>query len=100
MVRLRVLGSVDLRDDGGRDLNAVLAQPKRLALLTYLALARPPGFHRREILLSLLWPQSDHATARNSLRQALHFLRHSLGEAVIVSPNDDGLHVLGRIIFN
>jgi hypothetical protein len=22
------------------------------------------------------------------------------GEAVIVSPNDDGLHVLGRIIFN
>jgi len=56
MIRLRVLGTVDLRDDGGRDLNAILAQPKRLALLTYLALARPSGFHRREVLLSISWP--------------------------------------------
>jgi hypothetical protein len=93
MVRLRVLGSVDLIDDGGRDLVAVLAQPKRLALLTYLVLARPPGFHRREVLLSLLWPQSDQGTARNSLRQALHFLRHALGDAVIVSRGEKDVGV-------
>lgn len=94
MVRLRVLGAVDLLEDGGRDdAEAVLAQPKRLALLTYLALARPSGFHRREVLLSLLWPQSDRATARNSLRQALHFLRHSLGDAVIVSRGENDVGV-------
>jgi len=93
MIRLRVLGGVDLRDNGGRDLNAILAQPKRLALLTYLALARPPGFHRREVLLSIFWPESDHGTARNALRQALHHLRHALGDGVIVSrgENDVGI---------
>jgi DNA-binding SARP family transcriptional activator len=93
MLRLRVLGAVDLRDDEGRDLDVVLAQPKRLALLVYLALARPPGFHRREVLLSLFWPESDHGTARNALRQTLHYLRHYLGDGVIVSrgENDVGI---------
>ena len=93
MLRLRVLGAVDLRDDEGRDLDAVLAQPKRLALLVYLALARPPGFHRREVLLALFWPESDYGTARNALRQTLHYLRHYLGDGVIVSrgENDVGI---------
>lgn len=93
MIRLRVLGGVDLRDNGGRDLNAILAQPKRLALLTYLALARPPGFHRREVLLSIFWPESDHGMARNALRQALHHLRHSLGDGVIVSRGENDVGV-------
>lgn len=99
MVRLRVLGAVDLRDDGGRDLDAVLAQPKRLALLTYLALARPKGFHRREVLLSLFWPQSDRGTARNSLRQTLHFLRHSLGDGVIVSRGENDVGVDHEVLW-
>ena len=93
MVRLQLLGSTELRDDSARDLDAVLAQPKRLAILVYLALARPHGFHRREVLLSLFWPGSDRATARNSLRQALHFLRHSLGEGVIVSRSEHDVRV-------
>jgi DNA-binding SARP family transcriptional activator/tetratricopeptide (TPR) repeat protein len=93
MIRLWVLGAVDLRDDGGRDLNAILAQPKRLALLTYLALARPPGFHRREVLLSIFWPESDQGTARNALRQALHHLRHALGDGVILSRGENDVGV-------
>ena len=93
MLRLRVLGAVDLRDDEDRDLDTVLAQPKRLALLAYLALARPHGFHRREVLLSMFWPESNRATARNALRQALHYLRHVLGNSVIISrgENDVGI---------
>ena len=41
MLRLSTFGSVDLQDPEGRDLRPVLAQPKRLALLIYLAAARP-----------------------------------------------------------
>lgn len=93
MVRLRVLGGVDLRDAGGLDLDVVLAQSKRFALLSYLAIARPRRFHSREVLLSLFWPQSDRKTGRNSLRQALHFLRHALGEGVIVSRGENDVGV-------
>lgn len=37
MVRFRLLGRIDLRDDDGNEGRSVLAQPKRLALLAYLA---------------------------------------------------------------
>lgn len=93
MLRLRVLGAVDLRDDEDRDLDTVLAQPKRLALLAYLALARPHGFHRREVLLSMFWPESERGAARNALRQALHYLRHVLGDGVIVSRGENDVAI-------
>ncbi len=93
MVRFRVLGLTDLRDDRGNVLDAVIAQPKRLALLAYLVLARPAGFHRREVLLSLFWPDSDGPTARNSLRQALHYLRHTLGASAIRSRGEHDVGV-------
>ena len=40
---LRTLGSLDLRTSQGQELRSVLAQGKRMALLCYLAAARPPG---------------------------------------------------------
>jgi len=48
VIRLETLGAPSLRGPGGAEIRAVLAQPKRLALLTYLALAQPRGFHRRD----------------------------------------------------
>lgn len=83
MITLRVLGAVDLQGADGHSIQSVLAQPKRLALLTYLLLAQPRGFHRRDKLLALFWPESDEGHARNALSQALHFLRRSLGEGVV-----------------
>jgi DNA-binding SARP family transcriptional activator len=53
MIRLRTLGALDLRDADGQELRGVLAQPKRAALLAYLALATPRGYHRRDTLLAL-----------------------------------------------
>ncbi len=85
MIRFRVLGAPDLRRDEQREVRAILAQPKRLALLTYLAIATPRGFHRRDSLLALFWPELDRERARNALRQALHHLRSALGEATIVN---------------
>lgn len=81
--RLRILGGVDLRDPSGREVRAVLTQPKRLVLLAYLALGCPNRFVRRDSLIALFWPDSDQDAARHSLRSALHFLRQSLGEGVI-----------------
>ena len=87
MISLQTLGAVDLRIDG-KEVSTVLAQPKRLALLAYLATARPRGFVSRDTLLALFWPESDAERGRNSLRQALHHLRRSLGETAIVGRGD------------
>jgi len=51
MIQLRLLGSVGLTGPAGEELPAVLRQPKRLALLAYLAVALPRGYHRRDTLL-------------------------------------------------
>lgn len=88
MPRLSVFGGIDLQK-GGRRLDAVLRQPKRTALLVYLATARPHGFHARDTLLALFWPESDDRRGRRSLRKALHFLRKHLGKNAIVSRGDD-----------
>ena len=83
VIHLRTLGAVDLRDENGGELRLALAQPKRLALLVYLAIASPAGFHRRDTMLSLFWPEMDQERARRALRQAVHFLRSTLGSHVV-----------------
>lgn len=88
MIQLRTLGSLDLRR-GEKRLDRVLAQPKRTALLVYLAVAKPHGFHTRDALIALLWPESDRRRGRRSLRKTLHFLRRHLGAEAIQSRGDD-----------
>jgi DNA-binding SARP family transcriptional activator len=83
VIHFRTLGAVDLRDEQGNELRLALAQPKRLALLAYLAIATPAGFHRRDTMLSLFWPEMDQERARRALRQAVHFLRSTLGADVV-----------------
>jgi TolB-like protein/DNA-binding SARP family transcriptional activator/Flp pilus assembly protein TadD len=98
LIELRTFGTLDLRGSDGREFRAVLAQPKRLALLAYLAAAAPgaPGastFHRRDTLLALFWPDQDVTRARAALSRAVHYLRASLGDAVLVSRGDEELGV-------
>ena len=93
MFRLRVLGQMDLRDPEGCAVTAVLVQPKRLALLAYLATTGATGFQRRDLLLPLFWPELTEARARNALRQAVHQLRRALGADVVVSRGTDTLAV-------
>jgi predicted ATPase/DNA-binding SARP family transcriptional activator len=75
---------VTLRRDG-TEVEDVVHQPKRLALLVYLAVAEPRGFHRRDSLLALFWPELPEKRARNALNKTLHFLRSHLGDDVVVS---------------
>ncbi|MEO6864544.1 MAG: BTAD domain-containing putative transcriptional regulator [Gemmatimonadaceae bacterium] len=85
MMRLRTLGALELLDSAGQPLNSVVVQPKRVALLAYLAVASPRGFHRRDQILLVFWPDLTEDRARNALRQAVHHLRQQLGDDVIVS---------------
>ena len=89
MARLQVLGSVDLVSSRGDSLDQVLAQPKRTALLCYLAVARPRGFHRRDVTKAIFWPEHDAEQTRHALRQALYFLRHAAGPGIIVSRGEE-----------
>src|SRR5688572_21873770 len=93
MIELRTLGELELTAADGRAVGSVLAQPRRAALLCYLALASPRGFHRRDSLLALFWPEHDAEQARRALRQSVYFLRRALGPDAIVSRGDDELAV-------
>jgi serine/threonine-protein kinase len=89
MIELRLLGSLSLTDSGREELPAILRQPKRMALLAYLAVAVPRGFHRRDTLLALFWPERDAEHARAALSDALYDLRRALGDGVILKRGDE-----------
>lgn len=84
MIELHLLGTLDLRGAARGEPPSFVTGSKRLALLTYLALAKPRGFQRRDTLLVLLWPALDQRHARTALRNMIHLLRHSLGDGVLV----------------
>jgi DNA-binding SARP family transcriptional activator/TolB-like protein len=88
MITLHVSGTVELKGSDGRSLLSILSQPKRTALLAYLTLADPCGFHRRDTLLGIFWPELGEQRARNALSQALHYLRRSLGDGVVVTRGE------------
>ncbi|HEY3111938.1 MAG TPA: AAA family ATPase, partial [Chloroflexota bacterium] len=71
---MALLGQPEVRRRG-----QPLALPTRKtqALLVYLAVEG--GLHSRDKLTALLWPESDQAHGRRSLRSALVFLRRALG---------------------
>lgn len=87
--RLRVLGPVTVRHASDASCSSRITQPRQLALLCYLALARPRGLHSRDTIISLLWPDGDDAHGRRAVRNALHGIRQRLGHAAIISAGDD-----------
>ena len=73
---LSLLGPTELRRADGSDASALLAQPRILALLSYLAAAGPKGaYHRRDRIVGLFWPESGQEQARANLRKLVHVLR-------------------------
>ncbi|HET7550777.1 MAG TPA: protein kinase [Gemmatimonadaceae bacterium] len=99
MIEFRTLGGLSLTRPDGREPHALLARPKPVALLAYLAQAPPLRLVRRDTLLALFWPEADVSHARAALRKAVYVLRASLGDAVLVSRGDDELGVNRREIW-
>lgn len=68
----------------------MLTQPKRLALLVYLAATTAnTRLCRRDTLLAMFWPESDAERARAALRQAIHFIRQTVGADVVITRGAD-----------
>jgi DNA-binding SARP family transcriptional activator/tetratricopeptide (TPR) repeat protein/TolB-like protein len=94
MLELQTLGTLSCRNaDSGQELHSLVAQPKRVSLLVYLALARPRGFQRRDTLLGLFWPESSETRARAALSQAVYTLRRMLGDSIVVTRGDEDLAI-------
>ncbi len=93
VIRFRVLGAVDLWDEQGNPVRSILAQPRRLALLAYLAMSSRRGFVRRDQTIALFWPEHDSEHARAALNRAVYYLRQAIGDRVIESRGSDEIAV-------
>jgi DNA-binding SARP family transcriptional activator len=91
MIDLMLLGPHAARGPDGRELASLPAQPKRFALLAYLAIGAGAGYHRRDSLAAMFWPEMDQFAARRALRNTLYHLREALGQGVIVTRGDDAV---------
>ena len=98
MIELKTLGPLRLLGQSRLDFDSVLAQPKRLTLLVYLAIAHPGGFARRDSLVGLFWPDLDDVHARSSLRQSLTFLRRALGDDVLVKRGAEDIGIDNTVL--
>ncbi len=93
MIRLELLGGIEVVDPENPRASAVARQPKCLALLVYLVLAGPGAFRSRDGIFPLFWPESNQHRARTALSQVLHRLRESVGTEAIVTRGDGELGI-------
>lgn len=99
MFELRLLGALDFKATDGRNVEPLVRRSKRTGLLAYLAAAFPRGFHRRDKLLALFWPESDEPHARAALSQALYVLRNSLGEQAVVTRGEGEVGLSAEVVW-
>jgi DNA-binding SARP family transcriptional activator len=90
VIRLHTLGAVEIRLADGTVQTEVLAQPKRLAVLLYLAVEA--GYQRREKLIRMFCLTAT-TSGPQALNKTVHFLRRHLGEDTILGRGADELTV-------
>ena len=90
---LQTLGTIRLVRSDGTELDELLRQPKRLALLAYLCSPRPGAWHRRDVLVAAFWPGLDTPHARTALRNSLYVLRQHLEDGVIRTRGDEEVSI-------
>lgn len=95
MLELQTFGTVGLRSRDEGESVVTIVQPKRLALLVYLATAPRRRCRRRDQVVAYLWPDLDAEHARGSLSQALRYLRRSLGDDVLVTQGEEEIGISG-----
>ena len=86
MLRLRVLGGFALEGPPGAAAS-LLPQRRAEAALAVLAVCGDLGC-TRERLIALLWPESDEAHSRHSLRDVLRAIRHAAGRDAVLSSGE------------
>ncbi len=93
MIELTLLGLQTVRASDGREFGSLAAQPKRFALLAYLAMTGGGGYHRRDALTAMFWPELDQFAARRALRNTLYHLRETIGDGVLITRGDDAIAI-------
>lgn len=89
MIRLTLLRGIGLFDETGTSIDRVVQQPKRLAVLAYLALVGRGVGCQRDALFGLFWPELTARRARQALNSTTHFLRQQLGQEIIERRGPD-----------
>jgi len=98
VLQLRLLGSTEFSGAGRPELQSLLAQPKSLGVLAYIALAPPPGYRRRDTIVALFWPGQDQPHARGALRRILYLLRDALGGGALVRRGVEDIAVAPHLL--
>ena len=99
MLRLLTLGGLDIRPPDAPAAAGLLKQPKRVAVLAFLAVRGAGGFVSRNALLGVFWPDADEQRARATLRTTLHYLRSQLPDGAIETRGDDELRAAPGIVW-
>jgi DNA-binding SARP family transcriptional activator len=94
-LRLQLLGRVDVEVTSASDIGTALHQPRKIALLAYLACEDRPV--ARDELATLFWGESPEARARASLNQLIHSVRRDLGSAVLETAGRNLALAAGRV---
>jgi DNA-binding SARP family transcriptional activator/predicted Zn-dependent protease len=90
VIRLRLLGGVELSAHENGRAHRLSLPPKPLALLGYLAVASAETIPvRRDPLLALFWPELSSDKARGALRQLLFQLRRVVGADVLRTDREN-----------
>src|SRR5438270_534562 len=93
MILFRTLGTSELEEELGASARPIAIQAKRLALLAYAALAGRGRHRRRDSIVALFWPDLDEEHARSALRQALTYLRRTLGASTVVTRGEEEIAI-------
>ena len=93
VIDFRTLGPVGLRGENGVELRAILVQPRRVAILLYLAMHQRNELSTRNSIIGVFWPESNEERARGSLRTALRNLRGLLGEETFIGHGDERIGI-------
>jgi DNA-binding SARP family transcriptional activator len=96
-IQLELLGGIALRGVEGGD--SLLAKTKVVAFVAYLALARPRGHHRRDVIATLFWPEHSTTSARKNLRNAVLDARAALGDDAIVNRGDEEIALNPELVW-
>jgi len=98
MHNMRMLGGISLVNEEGVEIDALLRQPKHIALLAYLASPAPGTWHKRDSVIGTFWAEHDQSRGRAAFRSALYTLRSHLPENAIPSRGDNDLSVDARMM--
>lgn len=93
MIVFHTLGGAELEENLGSSATPIAVQAKRLALVAYVALAGSGRHRRRDTIVALFWPDLDEEHARSALRQALTYLRRTLGASAVVTRGEDEIAI-------